>query len=649
MLFLLITQSTVFGMKDLEFRQRVNDISNNCYWMAPRWSETHQINREITRQLASELLFDAPHLSPQPAQEQKSGIGGELESPSTTKPIRGDESSFETSRTLEKLEQQGLSCSSAHSTIQSPDTISGFIHRDGWVFPFGTTPDMSNDSEIELIKKYTDRHDVAFLTSKFAFLQDELQSNTSVIDKKNRYKLSRRLSLIAKQFGQDPIMHYLLQTYSATRLQGACLSLDLLQQFLNRTGSITMNGSQVVLDSKNVAKIMRTAGQIIEHRRDYQAEKKRYPAATAGGQLLDQGPILSRISGILYKGTHSVDQRTRTDLVSTTPTQITNISPEVDAKVTHELLQRITASPVTDFEAYMKQVDNVFQDMKQRSELTPQQQRHLLALLMKRIIAESDPKKQFYKRKDLYAGTLKSLFEIYFGAWYMSDEQMGTSLDRACHTIDVISKFDLSQVTAEQLMDVMGTIIADVPYDIATLSALSWVQEVGALAKAENALQQMPNHLQKAYKFVLAEHPELIARTAEGVPIKLSGAELTSLLKNTADKMPGTAKKVAKAAKHSTQVAEVSKGFASIDELIESAGKLTRLRKGGTRQGFIKGNPETIFRNLAMKHGVEITADATGVPFFKFEESLVHLTNSKTGIPTLRININGKLYKIRIE
>lgn len=88
--------------------------------------------------------------------------------------------------------------------------------------------------------------------------------------------------------------------------------------------------------------------------------------------------------------------------------------------------------------------------------------------------------------------------------------------------------------------------------------------------------------------------------------------------------------------------------FNSVESLVASAGKLTRL-KGGVRQGFIQGDVESIFRNLAMQYGVPVQRTASGERFFQAGSIRVGLHVSKGNrLPTLHINQAGQIYKIRV-
>jgi len=88
--------------------------------------------------------------------------------------------------------------------------------------------------------------------------------------------------------------------------------------------------------------------------------------------------------------------------------------------------------------------------------------------------------------------------------------------------------------------------------------------------------------------------------------------------------------------------------FNSVESLLQNAGKLTRL-KGGARQGFVAGNADDIFTGLSKQYGAKIQTGASGQQFFQSGNIRVDLTGSSGNIPTLRINNNGKLFKIRVQ
>jgi len=88
--------------------------------------------------------------------------------------------------------------------------------------------------------------------------------------------------------------------------------------------------------------------------------------------------------------------------------------------------------------------------------------------------------------------------------------------------------------------------------------------------------------------------------------------------------------------------------FSSIENVIQSARKLSR-GKNGVRIGRITGNAENIFYDLARQHSAKIQIGQNGQKYFKFGHTRIDLTGSSEGMPTLRINQNNKLFKIRVN
>ena len=87
--------------------------------------------------------------------------------------------------------------------------------------------------------------------------------------------------------------------------------------------------------------------------------------------------------------------------------------------------------------------------------------------------------------------------------------------------------------------------------------------------------------------------------------------------------------------------------FSTVDNLIEGAGKLERL-KGGVKQGNIQGNANNIFKELSQQYGAKIQTNGTE-KFFQSGNVRVGLHESaKGGGTTLHINNSGQLYKIRV-
>jgi len=81
----------------------------------------------------------------------------------------------------------------------------------------------------------------------------------------------------------------------------------------------------------------------------------------------------------------------------------------------------------------------------------------------------------------------------------------------------------------------------------------------------------------------------------------------------------------------------------NVDELIQNAGTLSKV-KGG-RQGFIEGNIDEIFSSLT-KNGKQIEPNRFQLPDGTIVTKYPSSTN---GVPTLQINRNGQIYKIRVQ
>lgn len=89
--------------------------------------------------------------------------------------------------------------------------------------------------------------------------------------------------------------------------------------------------------------------------------------------------------------------------------------------------------------------------------------------------------------------------------------------------------------------------------------------------------------------------------------------------------------------------------FNSVESLIGQAGTLQRL-KGGARKGSIQGDADDIFNVLAIQYGAKVQIGENGYRYFKSGDIRVGMHNSakEGGLPTLDININGSITKIRV-
>lgn len=83
--------------------------------------------------------------------------------------------------------------------------------------------------------------------------------------------------------------------------------------------------------------------------------------------------------------------------------------------------------------------------------------------------------------------------------------------------------------------------------------------------------------------------------------------------------------------------------FNSVESLILGAGKLSRIK--GAQQGFVRGNPDAIFKSIS-KEGREISPNRVLLPDGTI---ITKYISSTTGVSTLQINKDGRLFKIRID
>jgi hypothetical protein len=91
--------------------------------------------------------------------------------------------------------------------------------------------------------------------------------------------------------------------------------------------------------------------------------------------------------------------------------------------------------------------------------------------------------------------------------------------------------------------------------------------------------------------------------------------------------------------------------YNSVESLIAAAGKLTKVggNKSGAMQGFVIGNSDDIFAGLASNYGAVVKLGKKGQKYFTSGKIRVDITPDSRGGISLRLNISGKLYKIRVN
>ena len=368
LIFLIaMSSSLTFAMKNLELRQRVDDVSDQ-FRMAPQWVESAQIQKDLNRQL-SDIAFNYDLERPQYNNDDAmSDVPSELRhSDQVQHGTRDHEQSYHPT----PLGYQP----SGRSSVPSPDVISGWLYKDDWIFPFVSAPDMSQDSDIAHYQTQLKRHDAASVAHAIESQQGNLQ-NLSFMDRYNRYKISRRLSFIARMVRQDQTMHYLLLIHKSANLEEACSGVEMLGGMLNARDSIIVDGQQVALNEQKVSNIMQMARRLVEQRADYQAEQQKHPASTMGGQLLDQGPSLSRIDVAFAKARKSSTSMSSsskhevTDTFTDVLTRKVNIHPSVDPQVKVALQELSETDPY--FRQYLDVTIDKLKEMQEKGLLTPE-------------------------------------------------------------------------------------------------------------------------------------------------------------------------------------------------------------------------------------------------------------------------------------
>lgn len=327
-----------FCMDNFYLRKRIDDMSDK-YTFLPRWVEIPQIREAMTAELAHDLVF--PNDSQYDPQYRMDLGAREVfpEQEYLTNHGYADQTHFEVDRRLDSLQSQSYHSPNFRSSIPNPEALRNWIYRDGWIFPFVSVPDMSNDSEINRYAQLVDNHDVAALSDEIDTQRLNLE-NCSFIDRTNRYKISRRLSFIAKHVRQDPTMHYLALIDKAARLDDAMLGLKLLQNILQTRKSIQVNGKDLVLTEQKRQDIVQVARRLIEKRSDYQAERRKYQTAVSGGQLLSGSPVLNQIdmllsynAGLSCSSSSQVADNNSLDPFTDALTRRINIHPAVDPQI----------------------------------------------------------------------------------------------------------------------------------------------------------------------------------------------------------------------------------------------------------------------------------------------------------------------------
>lgn len=148
--------------------------------------------------------------------------------------------------------------------------LSKWLDRDDSTWVFVSPPDMTDDSEMKLLDQHIRAYDAQQLCEDIARLVTRLE-DLSGIDRTNRFKESRRLSLIMKYL-KHPVMQQLLAVHREKKLEDAEMAAQNLGEIVWDYTDIDVERSKSIpLTDTEKIKLRQGAQMALVRRRDYQA------------------------------------------------------------------------------------------------------------------------------------------------------------------------------------------------------------------------------------------------------------------------------------------------------------------------------------------------------------------------------------------
>ncbi len=134
--------------------------------------------------------------------------------------------------------------------------------------------------------------------------------------------------------------------------------------------------------------------------------------------------------------------------------------------------------------------------------------------------------------------------DITVGKLYMSNAAYSYQKSQSWNALVELSK-KMEQLEAEQVIDLVASLAADMTYGFGISKTFSYLKEIDAVGKTTRQAARVANKFKQGLDGVLAERPILI--TAEGIAIQAPrGAEELVLLESNIQKAGGAVKEVVK-------------------------------------------------------------------------------------------------------
>jgi hypothetical protein len=271
----------------------------------------------------------------------------------------------------------------------------------------------------------------------------------------------------------------------------------------------------------------------------------------------------------------SINHQTVTDTLATTRNIIFDnasqyglvIRPEVLHQVQWSLNALSQAPNPEAFTFHLATIEHMLHDVQKqtaaKANLPPslvERSPELIARFVRQYFQKLNPATQLSDSLSFVVHGARYIADVTIGKLYLTETAYKERTDQFWESVEALRH--LNQLEAEQWVDVVSHLAADMTYSFGIGKTVRYLKEIDAIGKAKRQATSVVNQLKKGLDAVLAERPIVI--TTEGIAIQApKAAEELAILQKSIQKTGSAAKETIKD----------SKGLLKTENELNSAGK----------------------------------------------------------------------------
>lgn len=281
------------------------------------------------------------------------------------------------------------------------------------------------------------------------------------------------------------------------------------------------------------------ARNILFSRADYRQKQQQLERSRLAAQLAqtNQNEDVPAVAASSTSASHDQITANNCDLITTPAVVSQNLDSQIEQKIA-DALREIKIDPLADFDAYMIQAKPILDGLEKQGLFSMKSQpsrpyvftKHFTKALVKRLNPVTQLKDIAYLSYKVAHWTLTES-----GRYILLDpSKMQELRNNIQKFFDAVSEFDPNALTAEQWGEFLGSLAGDGIFCGGAGKAISYLNEVGALAKVQGEITQLAERIDGAVVGALTEKPQVA--TAEGFIETATGEGL--ILRQYSDKLP---------------------------------------------------------------------------------------------------------------